>query len=258
MVMKVLGFIPARSGSKGVSDKNIKSIKKVPLLEFSVFAAVKAKEIGVLSDVIVSTDSEHYLSQVAHYDIEQNYLRPDILASDASPTIDGIIDVLNWYQEHHGKLFDAVMVLQPTSPFRTPAHISQAIEMMENTPAASCVASICKLGDHHPMRIKKMTAEGQLLDFCRDYVEPEPSRRQDFSPDAYIRNGAIYLTRTKTLQEEGVIRGSWVAGMEMPEANSINVDEHMDYLIAKASLEYDRFSEELSFFNDLIFQKEQA
>jgi len=256
--MRVLGFIPARSGSKGVPDKNIKPIKGIPLIEFTVFAAVIAKSKKILSDVIVSTDSHEYLSHVKHYDIERDYLRPKDLATDSAPTIDAVIDALNWYQEHKGKSFDAVMILQPTTPFRTLEHIANSIEMMKNTPSATCVASICKLGDHHPMRIKKMTAEGQLLDFCSDYVEPEPSRRQDFSPDAYIRNGAIYLTRTKTLQDEGVIRGSWVAGMEMPEANSINVDEHMDYLIAKASLEYDRFAEELSFFNDLISQKEQA
>ena len=71
MTMKVLGFIPARSGSKGVLDKNIRTIKKVPLLEFSVYAAVHAKNLGILDDVVVSTDSEHYLSLVNHYAIEK-------------------------------------------------------------------------------------------------------------------------------------------------------------------------------------------
>jgi CMP-N,N'-diacetyllegionaminic acid synthase len=255
MTMKVLGFIPARSGSKGVPDKNIKTIKRVPLLEFSVYAAVQAKNCGILDSVVVSTDAKHYLSIVDDYAIEKDYLRPRALAADNSPTIDAILDVLSWYEGQHNKSFDAVMTLQPTSPFRTPKHIKDAIDLMIDKPMASCVASICKLGDHHPLRIKRMSDSGQLRDFYDEYVEPEHSRRQDFRPDAYIRNGAVYLTTTKTLVNDRVIRGSWVAGMEMPQANSINVDEHLDYLIAKASLEYDGFRDDLSFFNDLINKK---
>jgi len=253
--MDVLGFIPARSGSKGVPDKNIKPIKNIPLLEFTVFAAASAKKLGYLSDVVVSTDSEHYLSRIDQYEIEKNYLRPAALSMDDSPTIYAVHDVLNWYQVNYNKTFDAVMILQPTSPFRTPKHIKQAIDLMNNSPQASCVASISRLGDHHPRRIKRVSEMGQLLDFCEEHKEPEPSRRQDFRPYAFIRNGAIYLTRTETLLDDGVIRGNWVAGMEMPEANSINVDEHLDYLIASASLDYDGFSNDLSFFDELVRSK---
>jgi len=254
--MNILGFIPARSGSKGVPDKNIKPIKCVPLLEFSVFTAMKAKEYGFLSEVLVSTDSDYYLSLVSDYGIEQGYLRPASLASDTSPTIDAVLHVLEWYRDRKGVTFDAVMTLQPTSPFRTPRHIEQAIRLMEGTPQATCVASISKLGDHHPMRIKRFEKGVRLVDFCDEHVEPEPSRRQDFKPDAYVRNGAIYLTRTKTLLEDSLIRGPWVAGMIMPDANSINVDEHMDYVIARAALEYERFSDELSFFRELFSKRD--
>lgn len=254
--MKVLGFIPARAGSKGVPDKNIKPIKGIPLLEYSVFAATKAKQQGILQDVIVSTDSRHYLSYVNSYDIDQEYLRPYELATDTSPTIDAVLHVLDWYKNRHKKSYDAVMILQPTSPFRTAHNIAQAITLLENTPQASCVASICKLSDHHPMRIKRLEDSGRLMDFCSEHTEPEPSRRQDFFPEAFIRNGAIYLTTTKTLQKEHVIRGNWVAGLEMSQANSINVDEHIDFVLAKASLEYDIFSDDLAFFQELLIKKE--
>lgn len=256
-MLKVLGIIPARSGSKGVHDKNIKPIGGIPLLEYSVFSATRAKAQGILSEVVVSTDSARYLSIVSQYDIERRYLRPEALATDTSPTIDAVIDVLDWYRDQHRASFDAVMILQPTTPFRTPEHMKEAISILKRKPEATCVASVCKLGDHHPMRIKKMNDDGRLIDFCCDYAEPEPSRRQDFRPNAYIRNGAIYLTKVRTLREDGVIRGNWVAGMEMPEANSINIDEHMDYLIAKASLEYDRFEKDLYFFQELLSKKVQ-
>ena len=252
---KILGFIPARSGSKNVPNKNIKPIKGVPLLEYSVFSAIKAKEDGILTEVIVSTDSEEYLSLLDEYDIEKKYIRPKKLSGDNSPTIDSIVDVLKWYENGRSIEFDAVMILQPTSPFRTPTHIKDAVLLMEKDSGATCVASVCKLGDHHPMRIKRLMNDNQLVDFCSDYIEPDPSRRQDFYPDAYVRNGAIYLTKVKDLLDSGLIRGSRVIGMVMPEENSINIDEHIDYLIAKASLDYDVFSENLSFFNILINRK---
>ena len=74
--MRVLGFIPARSGSKGVKNKNIKKIKGIPLLEFSVYAAEKSMEKGYISDIFVSTDSKDYLELVSKYNIIKGYLRP--------------------------------------------------------------------------------------------------------------------------------------------------------------------------------------
>ena len=121
--MRVLGFIPARSGSKGVKNKNIKKIKGIPLLEFSVYAAEKSMEKGYISDIFVSTDSKDYLELVTKYNIIKGYLRPENLANDKSPTIDSVIHGLNWLRDEKGKIFDAVMILQPTSPFRTPDHI---------------------------------------------------------------------------------------------------------------------------------------
>ena len=251
LVKSVLGFIPARSGSKGVPNKNIKPIKAIPLLEYSVFSAVKAKEKGYLTEVVVSTDSHEYLSMLDGYDIEKEYIRPKELSGDSSPTIDSVLHILEWYKKRRSMVFDAVMILQPTTPFRTPGHINEAISLMNSDSTFSCIASVSKLADHHPLRIKKFMDNGQLVDFCKDYLETEPSRRQDFTPDAYIRNGAIYLTKVRDLESTGLIRGSKVGGMIMPEANSINIDEHMDYIVAKESLDYPVFSRDLSFFKQL-------
>ncbi len=254
--MKILGFIPARSGSKGVINKNIKKIKGVPLLEFSVYSAEKSKEEGYISEILVSTDSKDYLSLLSQYNIIKEYLRPRYLATDESPTIDCVIHGLNWLREEKGKIFDAVMILQPTSPFRTPNHINDAISLLKKNKLCTCVASIKRLNDHHPKRIKKLNEKGQLLDYCSHAKEPEPSRRQDFLPQAFIRNGAIYLTRTKTLIEKKLIRGDHVIGMEMPESNSINVDEHFDFISATAALNYKEYSENLEFFQKLIKSKQ--
>ena len=253
--MKILGFIPARSGSKGVINKNIKKIKGIPLLEFTVFSAIKSMEKGYLSDVLVSSDSISYIKLVSKYNIVKGYLRPKELATDTSPTIDSIVHALNWLKRFKRKSFDAVMILQPTSPFRTPEHIFKAVKLLEKNKQCTCVASVQKLADHHPKRIKRLDKNGLLLDFCSHTKEPEPSRRQDFYPEAYIRNGAIYLTSTRNIIEKNLIRGDNVIGMEMPESNSVNVDEHFDFITASAALDYEDFSENLKFFRDLIKTK---
>ena len=250
--IKVLGYIPARSGSKGVLNKNIKPISGVPLLEFSVFSAVEAKKEDLFSEVILSTDSDYYLSLVKNYDIEKDYIRPSLLAKDNSATIDGIKDALYWLKKFRNISFDAVMTLQPTSPFRTTSHIRKAIELMSNNKKATSVVSIARLNHHHPRRIKKMMEGGRLDDFCCDFREIEPSRRQDLEPEAYIRNGAIYLTKTDSILSKGYIQGPWVIGMEMNEANSVNIDNELDYLVAQASIEHHEYKEDLSFFNKLI------
>ncbi len=250
--MKILGIIPARSRSKGVLHKNILPIKNIPLLEFSVFTAEKCKNAGLLSDVIISTDSEEYLDKVKEYNIEKDYIRPKILGEDNTPTIDVIIDVIEWYKVYRNNDFDAVMLLQPTSPFRTLKNVKDSIEILEKDPNLSCVASVTKLEDHHPLRIKKIDEKNKLVDFNETLIEPEPSRRQDFVPKAYIRNGAIYLTPIKSIVEKREIRGSNVSPLIMSHANSINIDEHLDYLIANKILDYDPFAKYLEFFNELL------
>ena len=250
--MKILGLIPARSGSKGIKNKNIMPIKNIPLLEFSIFTGIKCKEAGLLNDVVVSTDSKEYLNMFSDYKIDRGYLRPKILAEDDTPTIDVIIDLIDWYKLNKKVTFDAVLLLQPTSPFRTLENINDAINMLKQNPDLSCVTSISKLEDHHPLRIKRINEDNRLVDFNNTLVEPEPSRRQDFTPSAYIRNGAIYLSPIKSILEKREIRGKNIGPIIMKQSNSINIDEHLDYLIANTVLDYEPFAHDLEFFNELL------
>ncbi len=250
--MKILGIIPARSGSKGIENKNIKPIKNIPLLEFSIFTGKKCKEAGLLSEIIVSTDSKEYLNMFSDYKIDRGYLRPKILAEDDTPTIDVIIDLIEWYKLKKDITFDAVLLLQPTSPFRTLENINDAINMLKQNPSLSCVTSISKLEDHHPLRIKRIDENNKLVDFNHTLVEPEPSRRQDFAPSAYIRNGAIYLSPIKSIIEKREIRGKNIGPIIMKQSNSINIDEHIDYLFANTVLDYKPFAPDLKFFDELF------
>ena len=248
--MSTLAFIPARSGSKGVINKNIKTLDGIPLLAYSVYIAQICKERKIIDDILVSTDSREYLSQLSNIDYHTDYLRPKELAGDASPTIDALVDALNFFREQD-KYFDKVLILQPTSPFRTISQIKSAISLMINDPSCTCIASVFKLGDYHPMRIKKIAMNGYLDDFCAEYLEPEPSRRQDFSPKAFIRSGSIYLSRTKQILEEGLIKGKKVLPLEVSEVFSINVDEELDFFKAEAVINSGIYKNELKLFNEL-------
>ena len=123
--------------------------------------------------------------------------------------------------------------------------------LLKQNPSITCVAGIKELGDGHPARIKKLIDGIWLKDFCDNAKEPEPSRRQDFTPRAFLRNGTIYLTPTEILMK-GLIRGERVIGLEMPEANSINVDDHIDFISAQSALNYEPYKKHLRYFQPLI------
>ena len=246
--MKLLAYIPARSGSKGVPGKNIKTIQGVPLIAFSIFSALKS---NIFDEVLLSTDEPVYHEKVSKLGIRDDYIRPAELAGDHSPTVDGILHALDWYGDQ-GKTFDAVMLLQPPAPFRNPDHIHKAIEILQANPEATCVTGIVKLGDAHPARVKRLVNEKWLAQFCNDAPEHEPSRRQDFTPPAYLRNGTIYLSRIDTIRRQKLVWGERVIGMEMSEANSINVDRQIDFLTAEAALSYGPYRSQLAFFDELV------
>jgi len=246
--MKILAIIPARSGSKGVPGKNIKRIKNVPLIAFSVWTALRSK---LFENVLLSTDDPKYLDVLRDMPIPRDYLRPKELAGDKAPTVDALKHALQWY-EGKGKQFDAVMLLQPPAPFRTIGHLEHAVQLLHENPDATCVTSTVRLWDHHPARIKKLFDQKWLVDFCSEVREREPSRRQDLAPPAYLRNGAIYLSRVDVIRDRGLVWGDKVIGMEMPEPNSINIDRHIDFISAESMLNYEPYRPYLSEFDDLI------
>lgn len=248
--MTNLAFIPARSGSTQVKNKNIKLLNNVPLISFTMFMAQKAKDIGLFDEIFVSTDSEEYLKLLQKFDYKEEYLRPPEISKAESHPIDALIDGLR-YLEGKNKKFDNVMILQPVSPFRTIKQINDAFDLLEANKDASCITTVNKLGDLHPSRIKKIE-KGYLMDFCSNSIEKEPSRRQDFKPDAYVRSGSIYLTKVKQVMEKKIIRGNKVIPLKVPEFYSINIDKDTDFFLAEAMINSHLYEDELSEFQELF------
>jgi len=219
--VSTLGIVPARGGSKGVPGKNLRTVGPRTLIEWAARSALPSR----LDRVIVSTDSKEIAVEAERVGLEVPFLRPSELATDASLTIHVVQHALS----ELGTSWDAVMILQPTSPFRSTEDIDRCLELFAGTKPDS-VVSVTEVGDHHPARMKSIE-DGFLIDppFAEE-VEGQP--RQTL-PKLYLRNGAIYLTATQVLLN-GSIKGLRSLAYVMPEERSLNIDNEFDLRIADA------------------------
>lgn len=224
--LKVLGLVPARGGSKSIPGKNIVVLRGKPMIAYTLDAAKASKR---LARCIVSTDSQEIADVCRRCGGDVPFLRPSELAGDDTPTLPVVMHALDALQE----TYDAVVLLQPTSPLRTAADIDESIRLLADRADADSVISVVRVGDHHPARMKYVR-DGLLVDppFAE---EREGQRRQDL-PELYLRNGAIYLTRTRVLREQKSIKGRRSLAYVMPEERSVNVDSPVDLLVAEAVL----------------------
>ena len=223
--MRNIAIIPARSGSKGLKDKNIKLLGGKPLLAYSIDAAIKS---GVFDVVMVSTDSEHYADIARECGAEVPFLRSEKTSSDTASSWDAVAEVLANYHSM-GKDFDSFMLLQPTSPLRTDANIQEAYAEMEEKQANS-VISLCEV-DHSPLQCNVLPESLSLGGFIRK--EGQGKRRQDM--EQYYRfNGAIYLAKVDFfLENHNIYRDNCFAYV-MNKRDSIDIDDEYDFVVAEA------------------------
>jgi CMP-N,N'-diacetyllegionaminic acid synthase len=221
--MKNIAIIPARSGSKGLPDKNIKILCGKPLLAYSVEAAFQS---GMFDTVHVSTNSAEYAEIAKSFGADVPFLRSAENSSDTASSWDTVLEVLDQYSKLE-KNFDNVMLLQPTSPLRTSEDITAAFMLMNNKKANSII-SVCQ-GDYH----NTLPADGAMTDFIPDKIKDK--RRQDL--DLFYRmNGAIFLTSVAyLLHDQNIFRSSCFAYI-MDKKRSIDIDDELDFLIAETVL----------------------
>lgn len=222
--MKVLGVIVARGGSKGIPGKNLKEINGKPLIQYSIEAAQNSKN---LTDFIVSTDGEDILEFAKSIGANAPFVRSNDLSDDVISPMYAVLHAKK-FMESQGKEYDAIMMLQPTAPFRASEDIDGAISLLESTKSDS-VISVVDVESYHPARMKFLEGD-RLVDppFCEAY---ENQRRQELTP-MYIRNGAIYLTRKHILESES-FKGKDCRAWVMPWYRSVNLDTIEDILYAE-------------------------
>lgn len=218
-----LAIIPARGGSKRLPRKNILDLCGKPLISWSIEAGVKSKYID---KVIVTSDDDEILSISKEYGAEI-IRRPDELSSDTATTFDAIKHTID-----NMKRYDYIILLQATSPLRDEKHIDESIELLE-TKNADAVVSVCEM-DHSPLWSNTLPQDGNMNNFLRDEILNK--RSQDI--EKYFRlNGAIYICKTeKLLQNKGFFLKDNIFAYMMDRKNSIDIDEEMDFNVAKILL----------------------
>lgn len=220
----ILALIPARGGSKGVPNKNIAPVGGRPLIAWSILAAQQARSVD---RVVVSTDSPAIAAVARAWGAEVPFLRPAELARDDTPGIAPALHALRWLEEHEGRLPDALLYLQPTSPLRSAVDIDGAVALLEERAADAIVSGTPAA--QHPYWVKRLDAEGRIQSFLEGALAA--TRRQDLPP-AYALNGAIYLCRSTVL----LARESWYTERThmyvMPESRSLDVDSHWELHLA--------------------------
>ena len=217
--MKYLAVIPARSGSKGLKDKNILPLGGIPLSAWTINAA---KASGVFDEIHFSTDSEKYAAIAGGYGAAAPFLRDDTLATDRANSWDVVKFVIRKYRSL-GREFDAVMLLQPTVPFRNAEDIRKAVGMLE-AKNANAIVSVTE-PEHSPFWCAELPPDGNMRIYHEklEYI----TRRQDLPPQ-YILNGAIYLARVEYLMNARSIYENGCYAYHMPQERSVDIDTRED------------------------------
>jgi CMP-N,N'-diacetyllegionaminic acid synthase len=227
--VKILALIPARGGSKRLPGKNIRLLGGKPLIAWSIDCV---KDVPLVCDTLVSTDDPSIAEVAEKFGALVPWLRPDILATDAASSVDVCLHALNWYEEAHGAI-DGLLLLQPTSPFRSKGSVSRAIELFCANPGCSVVAVVPATS--HPMWCLKI--EGSHLS---PFVDGGGLhlRSQDLPP-AYFVTGGIYLIAPSDLRGKHTFftPDALPLIVEAPE-ESIDIDSMWDWRLAEAYLQH--------------------
>ena len=222
--MKILALITARGGSKRIPNKNIKNLCGKPLIEWSLSTL---KGIDNICDILVSTDNESIAELSSKAGAMVPWLRPKHLAEDSSSSVDVSIHALTWYQKHHGSV-DGLLLIQPTSPFRTKETILKGIELFKNNDTKSVISF--SPAREHPFWCFEMN-DGLM----KKYINSgDQHLRSQELPPAYVTNGAFYLIAPKNLiRNKSFYKGDIVPLIMKNEIESIDIDTQWDWEIAE-------------------------
>ncbi|MDG6126096.1 acylneuraminate cytidylyltransferase family protein [Lactococcus formosensis] len=228
--MKNIAIITARSGSKGLPNKNILDLGGKPLIAYTIEAAIKS---SMFDKVFVSTDSEEYAKLSENYGATAYPLRPASLAGDKIGSIDVLLNVL---ENNQG--FDTFCLLQPTSPFRTSEDIRSGYNLFINKNAKSVVS--LSESDKSPRIINKINEDGTIFDFLK--LDENSYARQN--EKYYIPNGAIFISDIAEFKSSKSFYGKKSYPYIMSKEQSIDIDDRYDFELAKIILKEKRILEQ--------------
>lgn len=230
--MKILGLIPARGGSKGIPGKNIKKLAGKELIRYTIEAGLACE---LLDELVVSTEDIAIAEISKKAGAKVPFMRPTALASDQAPTIDTVLHALAFYADQ-GVYFDAVCLLQPTTPFRTTVDLEQAISQFISSEADSLISVREVPHQFNPHWVFEARGQSEYLSLATG-EEQIISRRQEL-PKAFYRDGAIYITSTTVLLDQHSFYGQRLTYCHLDQSPNINLDTMDDWYQAEKLLGY--------------------
>jgi N-acylneuraminate cytidylyltransferase len=225
MTGEVIAIVPARGGSKGVPQKNRREVAGLPLISYTLRAA---RQAGSLDRIIVTTD-DNEIARIAREEGAEVVIRPTEIAGDKSPVIDAVRHALDALRDQGGQAADIIVLLQPTSPFRSADDIDSAVALFRKEGRPVC--SVYRCEDNHPARMYQIES-GRLVPL---FPEMAAVRRQDL-PEVFHRNGSLYVFGPREV-ESGEIIGADMVPYVMPPSSSVNIDTELDLVLMAAMLE---------------------
>jgi len=230
--MRVLAVVPARSGSKGIPDKNMQVLGGNSLI---ARAGLTLKACPSVDRAIISTDSPVYAKEGRMHGLDAPFLRPPELSTDQAGAVETVIHAVNTSQTHYGERYDIVLIVEPTCPLRQPEDIEGPLRLLVESGADSVVTVSRVDTKFHPHKILKLDHE-RLTFF--DPAGTAVQARQSLAP-VYYRNGACYALTRRCLLELKVIFSPSTRAYVI-KRSILNIDEPVELEIARYLLEKSR------------------
>lgn len=221
--MKTLYVIPARGGSKGIPGKNIKPLAGKPLIEYSIDVA---RALANYEDICVTTDDNAIIETVERTGLKVPFVRPAELSTDQSGTYEVLLHALDFY-ESKGVHYDTMVLLQPTSPFRTVDDVKACLELYSDD--IDMVVSVKQAATNPYYNAFEIDDNG-FLHISKG--EGNYTRRQD-APKVWEYNGAVYVINVESLRKMPLGKFTRRRMYEMSAERSIDLDTPTDWLIAE-------------------------
>jgi len=223
---KIVAVIPARSGSKGVKNKNIHPLNSKPLISFSIQAANFTQSI---ERVFVSTDSQQYAEIALKYGAEVPFLRPKEISQDMSTDYEFMNHFLNWYYKTNNSVPAYIIHLRPTTPLRDPAIIEKAIQTMINCENATALRSIHEMSESAYKTFELTDSLLKCIGTGSYELDHANNARQSF-PTTYFANGYVDILKSEIIVNDNLIHGNKVIGYITPCTTEVDTYDDIDYL----------------------------
>ena len=219
---KILAIITARGGSKGLPEKNIKIINGRPLIAWTIY---QAKNSELIDDIFISTDSLEIAKVCDEYGIRIEELRPGYLATDTASSMD-VIDYTIEVMKKEGKVFDYILLLEPTSPLRKRNDLDNIIKQAGDNPDCDGVISVGKVHTEHPMVVKKVSEKGNIIPYSENV---EAAYQRQLHDEALFPYGVGYLIKTSVFEEKHTIYTSNIMPYYIERWQNYEIDDIYDF-----------------------------